>query len=138
MLKKCFATQKNKPLISVTSAAWKKIDEIIQKKQAHSFLFSAIPGGCNGFNYNLKLLDETNFKKTFNEYTNGNKIKSTIIENNNSKIFVDPLSEMFLLGTTIDYIDEDYDKGIFENKFIFLPNKELMSTCGCGISFTPK
>ena len=45
---------------------------------------------------------------------------------------------MFLLGTTIDYMYEDYNYGIFESKFIFLPNKKLASSCGCGISFTPK
>ena len=29
-------------------------------------------------------------------------------------------------------------KNIFESKFIFDVDKELLSTCGCGISFTPK
>ena len=45
---------------------------------------------------------------------------------------------MFLLGTTINYISEDYEKGIFENKFVFTPDKKIASSCGCGISFTPK
>ena len=45
---------------------------------------------------------------------------------------------MFLLGTTIDYIYEDYDKGVFENKFIFLPDEKLATSCGCGISFNPR
>ena len=30
------------------------------------------------------------------------------------KIYIDPISEMYLLGTTIDYIHEDYSKGHFE------------------------
>ena len=37
----------------------------------------------------------------------------------------------------IDYIHENYKEGIFENKFIFNVDKTKMSTCGCGISFTP-
>ena len=45
---------------------------------------------------------------------------------------------MYLFGTTIDHISEDYKKGLFENKFVFLPDKNLASSCGCGISFTPK
>ena len=45
---------------------------------------------------------------------------------------------MHLLGTTIDYINEDYKKGIYESKFYFEINKELMTSCGCGISFSPK
>ena len=48
------------------------------------------------------------------------------------------MSEMHLLGTTIDYIKEDYLKGQFESKFIFDVDKDLLMTCGCGISFTPK
>ena len=43
---------------------------------------------------------------------------------------------MFLLGTTIDYVKEDYNKNIFESKFIFVPNKDLANTCGCGVSMT--
>ena len=34
-----------------------KIDNIIQQKDAYGFLFSAIGGGCNGFNYDLKLIN---------------------------------------------------------------------------------
>ena len=62
----------------------------------------------------------------------------SVIEKNNTKFLIDPMSEILLLGTTIDYVSEDYDKGIFENKFIFITNKYLASSCGCGISFTPK
>ena len=67
----------------------------------------------------------------------GNKFL-TILTENETKLYVDPVSEMNLLGTSIDYITEDYTIGQFENKFIFNVNKELMTTCGCGTSFTPK
>ena len=56
----------------------------------------------------------------------------------NVNVLIDPMSEIFLIGTTIDYVKEDYSKGIFENKFVFVPDQTLASTCGCGISFTPK
>ena len=117
----------------VTNNAWNKMSEIIYKKKAKGFIFSAVSGGCNGFNYNLKLLD----KKKYTEM-HKTKIKPTIIEQDKTKVLIDPMSEMFLVGTTIDYINEDYDKGIFENKFVFIPDKKLASSCGCGISFTPK
>ena len=45
------------------------------------------------------------------------------------------LSEMLLLGTTIDYINEDYQKQLYESKFVFIPDKKVASTCGCGVSF---
>ena len=64
----------------------------------------------------------------------------SILENNDSgaKVLVDPQSEMILFGTTIDFVTEDFSKGIFENKFIFKPDNELVSACGCGVSFSLK
>ena len=124
--------------INITNKAWYKMTEIIQKKNAACFIFSVTSGGCNGFNYDLKLLNKEKYKKLYDTYTNGGKMKPTIMSQGNAKLFIDPLSEIYLLGTTIDYISEDYDKGLFENKFIFITDKDLASSCGCGISFTPK
>ena len=55
-----------------------------------------------------------------------------------AKLLVDPFSEMMLFGTTIDFINEDFNKGIFENKFIFRPDKDIVNACGCGVSFPLK
>ena len=127
--------------ITITDNAWSKIYEILKTKTNNYFLFSAVGGGCNGFNYNFKLIDEEKYDKLYNSDTSS-KIKPSMIENEkknkNLKIIIDPMSEVFLLGTQIDYIAENYDKGIFENKFVFIPDKNLASTCGCGVSFTPK
>jgi len=49
------------------------------------------------------------------------------VSKKNIHVVMDPLSEFLLLGTTIDYTTT-----AFENKFIFMPDKELAS------SFTPK
>ena len=50
--------------ISITKNAWSKIKHIIQISHNNlGFIFSASSGGCNGFNFNLKLLDQ----QTFNE-----------------------------------------------------------------------
>ena len=57
---------------------------------------------------------------------------------NNTRLMVEPLSEMLLLGTTIDYIEEDYSNNVFENKFTYTPQKDKATSCGCGISFSPK
>jgi len=131
MLKRLFSSINKFPII-ITDNAWNKMIKIIKKKNATCFMFSAVSGGCNGFNYNLKILDKDEYKEIFD-----NKAKPTIIENNNAKLLIDPISEIYLLGTTIDYISEDYDKGIFENKFVFNVDKNLASSCGCGISFQP-
>ena len=118
--------------IKVTKAAWKKLFDISLKSKNNNFLFSATSGGCNGFNFDLSLLKK-NEKILLNK-----KRKPSLISNNDVVVYIDQLSELYLIGTTIDYIDQNYKKNIFESKFVFNVDKELLSTCGCGISFTPK
>ena len=47
------------------------------------------------------------------------KQTANFISNDDITVYIDPLSELHLLGTTIDYINQDYIKNIFESKFIF-------------------
>ena len=118
--------------VKITSNALTKLNKISSINQEKSkFLFSVSSGGCNGFNYKLNLIDNKQFKTIISE----NKHPTTVIDD---KVIVDPFSEMYLLGTTIDYIAEDYSKGIFESKFIFTPDKDIATSCGCGVSFSPK
>ena len=37
----------------------------------------------------------------------------------------------------MDYQIENFQEGIYDSKFIFRADKTLVSTCGCGVSFTP-
>ena len=133
MFKRMFSTI-NHP-ISITTNAWNKMIKISKTQKIDRFLFSATNGGCNGFNYKLNLLNDTDYKTI---YIDLDKMNPTIIKRDNTELLIDPMSEFLLLGTTIDYINEDYSNGVFENKFIFIPNKTLATSCGCGVSFTPK
>ena len=88
-----------------------------------------IGGGCGGFNYNIKHM-------TFGEYTkiyDTHKKNIYTIQHKTAKVIIDPPSEMLLFGTTIDYVSNDFD-----SKFIFIPQKDLATTCGCGTSFSLK
>ena len=134
MIKRMLSSTINSSII-ISQNDWNKIFEINTTHKGN-FLFSATGGGCNGFNYKLNIIDDNEYEQIISERKT--KIKPTIIQNKNSIVLVDPLSEFLLLGTTIDYINEDYSKGIYENKFIFIPDKNFASTCGCGTSFTPK
>ena len=119
--------------ISITRNAWSKVKDILHKSENQlGFLYSASSGGCNGFNFQLTLLDE----KTHKELTNMKY--HTVLEENGSHVYIDTASEMFLQGTRIDYIQEDITKGQFESKFVFDIDKDLMNSCGCGISFSLK
>ena len=119
--------------ITVTCKAWKKMTEIIkQSKNPYGFLFSSSSGGCSGFNFDLGLLDKETYESIIKQ-----KYLTVLDYKLINKLYIDPISEMHLLGTTIDYIKEDYNKGRFESKFIFDVDKDLLMTCGCGTSFTP-
>jgi iron-sulfur cluster assembly accessory protein len=120
-----------KEIIKITHNAWKKIYDITLKSNNNNLLFSATSGGCNGFNFNLKLMKNEDYKVI-------KKTKSNYLTNNDVKVFIDPISEMHLIGTEIDYVYEDFNKGIFENKFVFNIDKKISSSCGCGVSFMPK
>lgn len=121
-----------KPVITVTKTAWTKMEKILSTSLSNrGFLFSVSSGGCNGFNFNLNLIKKE-------EYKNIIKQKPSLLNHNNVNLYVEPLSEMYLLGTTIDYVTEDYERGIFENKFVYKIDKSIASSCGCGVSFMPK
>ena len=119
--------------ISVTDRAWSKMARILKvSNNKYGFIYSVTSGGCNGFSFNLGLLDKsTHSKISSTKYLN-------VLQNSTTNLYVDPLSEMYLLGTTLDYVSEDYEKGHLESKFVFDVNKDLMSSCGCGTSFSPK
>lgn len=122
----------SKNIINVTANAWKKMGSIIQKSNnKNGFIFGANSGGCNGFNFDLRLIETEEQQEIM-------KMKPSILTNNKVNLYIEPLSEMYLIGTTIDYINEDFSKGIFENKFVYKIDRELASSCGCGVSFMPR
>ena len=121
-----------KNIINVTANAWKKMGSIIQKSNnKNGFIFGANSGGCNGFNFDLRLIETEEQQEIM-------KMKPSILTNDDVNLYIEPLSEMHLIGTTIDYINEDFSKGIFENKFVYKIDKKLASSCGCGVSFMPR
>tara|TARA_B110001450_G_scaffold46396_1_gene43124 strand:+ start:357 stop:833 length:477 start_codon:yes stop_codon:yes gene_type:complete len=127
----------DKPIINVTENAWKKINNIIKKTnntqpKSSSMLLDISSGGCNGFNYKFNIITPIENKKISNY--------SVIVspDNLNNKIYIDSMAEFYVIGTTIDYIKEDFTNNIFESKFLFTPDKSLATNCGCGISFSLK
>jgi iron-sulfur cluster assembly accessory protein len=121
--------------VLITKPAWGKMIKVLRDTNHYAFLFSAKGGGCNGFNYHLKAVNEVELTTLFGK---NSKIPPTSYCHEDHTLFVDPMSEMILMGTTIDYVQEDYSKQIYESKFTFTPHKELATSCGCGVSFSPR
>ena len=122
----------SKSIINITKQAFTKMNNIMQKSNNRSgFIFGVTSGGCNGFNFDLRLIQEK-------ELIDIQKLKPSIVTDGDVNVYIEPLSEIHLFGTTIDYSEEDYSKGIFESKFEYKIDKKLASSCGCGVSFMPR
>lgn len=136
MLKRLCSTvskQNKKAIITVTDNAWNKLNLIAKKSNNPYFLFSANGGGCNGFKY---ILEQTKKEEVLNYNLVGRTVNNTNKNNheiNYPQIAIEPMSELLLIGTTIDFATDDFD-----SKFVFTPDKTFATSCGCGVSFSPK
>ena len=72
--------------------------------------------GCSGLSYTLEYVDNVD--------TN-----DEVFEFDDIKIFVDPKSSLFLIGTQMDYVEGELESGF---KFV---NPNEKGRCGCGESF---
>ena len=76
-------------------------------------------GGCAGFTYKWGTTDE---------WKSVEDIKVNWIEIDDI-LLIDPICEMYLLGSTIDYNRE------IEGSYLSIKNPKAASNCGCGSSF---
>ncbi len=105
------------PLI-VTDNAAKKIFQLITEENnlELSLRIYIVGGGCSGFQYGFA------FDAVQNE-------DDMIINKNNVKIVVDALSLQYLIGATIDYVEN------LQGAHFVVNNPNAKTTCGCGSSF---
>jgi iron-sulfur cluster insertion protein len=91
-------------LLSLTDSA----KEYMKKVGQPNVWLSVKGGGCSGFQY---VWDVTN-----EEPTVGNLV-------------VDPIAEMFVMGCTVDYVNE------LGGSYLKVINPNATASCGCGESF---
>jgi iron-sulfur cluster insertion protein len=105
-------------LVFLTKGAAKKVLEIRGEEEIESEMalrLRVVGGGCSGFSYDLYFDEQTPMDREYH------------IED--VRVVVDEMSLMYLVGTTIDYVESLAGAGFkFEN-----PN--VKATCGCGSSF---
>lgn len=106
-------------VLALTDVAVEKIKEVMNREglKDGGLRVSIVGGGCSGFQYNLGL-DETP------------REDDVIIEQGGVRLFVDPISQQYVYGTTIDYVNGLHGAGF---KFV---NPNAARTCGCGSSFS--
>jgi iron-sulfur cluster assembly accessory protein len=91
-------------MLSITDSA----KEYLKKVGQPNVWLSVKGGGCSGFQYVWDVTDE-----------------DPTIEN----LVVDPVAEMFVLGCTVDYVNE------LGGSYLKVINPNATASCGCGESF---
>ena len=106
-------------MITLTLTAAEKVKEIMaqQNPQPGGLRVAVVGGGCSGFSYHM----------AFENQRNGT---DRVYEFDGLKVFVDQMSEMYLGGIEIDYVETLEGAGFKFN------NPNVKSTCGCGSSFS--
>ena len=114
-------------MISITNIAKKKLIELIKKDNQSIFLYLK-GGGCNGFSYTFKVINNDKINKLDEKITLSEDIDLDLNINTNKNLYLCNKSLMFLIGTKIDYIED-----IMGSRFDFI-NSQIDSKCGCGTS----
>jgi iron-sulfur cluster assembly protein len=106
-------------MVQLTEVAAGKVKEIMgQQNPAPTALrVAVVGGGCSGFSYHMA-------------FDNQENPSDNVYECGGVKLLVDQMSEMYLDGVSIDYIETLEGAGFKFN------NPNVKSTCGCGSSFT--
>ncbi|HEX8302781.1 iron-sulfur cluster assembly accessory protein [Sphingomonas sp.] len=105
--------------LNLTSNAQARVAELMSKapESAIGVKLSTPKRGCSGLAYSVDYVTEA---KPFDEK----------IETPGGTLYVDGGSILYLVGSTMDWVEDDFAAGfVFEN-----PNAK--GACGCGESFT--
>lgn len=106
-------------MVTLTPKAAAQVKAQLQKenKAGGCLRLRVTPGGCSGLNYEF----------TFEAAPSPG---DTLVELDGAKLAVEPLSLLYVNGSTIDFVSTLMRSG-FEIK-----NPNAASTCNCGTSFT--
>jgi iron-sulfur cluster assembly accessory protein len=99
-------------MLNLTHKAKEYLKKITAEHSKQYVYLSVEGGGCSGFQYKWDLTNDTD--------------KGTLIED---ILVLDELAEMFVLGSSVDYISE------LGGSYLKVINPNATAQCGCGESF---
>ncbi|KAA0441519.1 MAG: iron-sulfur cluster insertion protein ErpA [Candidatus Thioglobus sp.] len=105
--------------IIFSDSAAKKVSELIKEEKNDNMKLRVYitGGGCSGFSYGFTFDDKQ-------------KEGDSSVENSGAVLVVDPMSYQYLIGATVDYLQD-----LQGSRFI-IHNPNAKTTCGCGSSFS--
>ena len=105
--------------INLTAKAVEMVRDAMTRENlvGYGVRIGVVGGGCSGFQYSM-------------DFENQERDGDSTFEQDGVKLYVDPMSSMYLQGVTIDYVVGLQGAGFKFN------NPNARNTCGCGQSFT--
>jgi iron-sulfur cluster assembly accessory protein len=103
---------KESQMLRITESAKEYLSIMTEHKRRNYVRLSVSGGGCSGFQYNWDYVDTDK--------------DGTLIE---ELLVLDKLAEMFVLGCTVDYVQE------LGGSYLKVMNPNAKASCGCGESF---
>eukprot|EP00163_Fabomonas_tropica_P016118 TRINITY_DN2905_c0_g1_i1.p1 TRINITY_DN2905_c0_g1~~TRINITY_DN2905_c0_g1_i1.p1 ORF type:complete len:131 (-),score=3.64 TRINITY_DN2905_c0_g1_i1:37-429(-) len=105
--------------ITLTEKAATRIKELLSRKpEVEGVRLGVRTRGCNGLSYTMDYFKKEDLGK-FDE----------VVEQHGVKVSVDPKALMFVIGTKMDFYEDD-----IKREFMF-SNPNSKGECGCGESF---
>ena len=107
-------------MVTLTETAAQKIRQLMDRDgrdASFGLRVRVVGGGCSGLQYQLMF---DNAKQEWDQE----------VEQHGVKLFVDTKSAVYLVGSTVDYVDDLNGTGFK------IDNPNATSTCGCGQSFS--
>jgi iron-sulfur cluster assembly protein len=105
-------------VITLTEVAKNKIIKLLEKRGGVGIRLGVRTTGCSGLSYVIEYVDKYDYDETLINYAHDSFC-----------ILVDKKHDVYLTGTTIDYVRNGLNEG-FEFK-----NPNERDKCGCGESF---
>ena len=104
-----------KQAVSITEKAEAQITRLMAKEGHKGLRIGVKKGGCAGMEYTMDYVDEVD-------------PNDEVVEQNDARVLIAPMAQMFLFGTEIDY-----ETSLLESGFKFR-NPNVTDACGCGES----
>ena len=104
--------------LTITPAAIERLTHLLSKKEGVLGIRIGVKErGCSGFSYDIG-------------YAEDKQKGDLLIEENGVKVFISNDAQLYIIGSELDYVQEDLFAGFKFN------NPNAKGECGCGESFT--
>jgi iron-sulfur cluster assembly accessory protein len=106
-------------IVMLTETASERVKQLMEQdgRNGHALRLRVMGGGCSGLQYQLMFDDKTD---ELDQQGDSNGVR----------LLVDPKSAVYVVGATIDYIDDVSGRGFR------VDNPTVVNSCGCGQSYS--